>query len=146
MQDLKRPVHFNVRLSCHKQLLQLPLPDSMRDYGLVGLHPCGDLGPLLLKHFVECDHVKFICLVGCCFMKLSCSGSNCGYPMSDFVAKLDGDLSFVSREIACHAIEVYSERLRKGEYENLKVNPNFFLYRVEMKHLNLDLGILIIIF
>lgn len=119
---LKRPVHFNVTLSCHKQLRELPLPDSMSDYGLVGLHPCGDLGPLLLRHFVECSHVRFICMVGCCFMKLTCSGNNRSYPISDYVTTLDSELSYVSREIACHAIEVYSERLRKGDYENLKVH------------------------
>ncbi|XP_022822470.1 protein RRNAD1 [Spodoptera litura] len=119
---LKRPLHFNMTLSTHKQLMGLSLPDCMANYGLIGLHPCGDLGPLLLKQFVECENIKFICVVGCCFMKLTCDGVNRGYPMSDFVKRLDSHLSFTSREIACHAIEVYCERLCKGNYEDLKIH------------------------
>ncbi|KAG6441836.1 hypothetical protein O3G_MSEX002033 [Manduca sexta] len=119
---LIRPTHFNVTLSCHDQLCHLPLASTMENYGLIGLHPCGDLGPLLLRHFTAYEHVKFICLVGCCFMKLTCEGENCGYPMSEYVRGMDHGLSYVSREIACHAIEVYAERLMKGNYEDLKVH------------------------
>lgn len=115
--QLHRPIHLNMKLSTHEQLHLLPLPDTMKNYGLIGLHPCGDLGPLLLEHFVNCDSVQFICVVGCCYMKLT----NQGYPMSQFVNNLDCHLSYVSREIACHAIEVYVDRLRSGQYENLKV-------------------------
>ncbi|XP_013183905.1 methyltransferase-like protein 25B [Amyelois transitella] len=117
---LRQPSHFNITLSSINQLDQMPLPETMQHYGLVGLHPCGDLGPLLLKHFVNSKNVKFICVVGCCYMKLTCGSS--GYPMSSYVATLDSGLSFVSREIACHAIEVYCERLIKGDYEDLKVH------------------------
>lgn len=121
MSQLRRPVHFNVELSAHEQLNLLPLPNTMKNYGLIGLHPCGDLGPLLLKHFVNDDSVKFICVVGCCYMKLT----NRGYPMSEYVKTLDYHLSYVSREIACHAIEVYVDRLRKGQFEDLKVKYPF---------------------
>lgn len=129
MSQLHRPIHFNIELSAHEQLYQLPLPDTMKNYGLIGLHPCGDLGPLLLKHFVSCDSVKFICVVGCCYMKLT----NKGYPMSRFVNALDSHLSYVSREIACHAIEVYVDRLRKGQYEHLKVKYLFQLTSLAKK-------------
>ena len=122
MAKLRRPQHLNLTLTSHKQLLSLPLPDCMKHYGLIGLHPCGDLGPLLLKHFVKSHNIKFICVVGCCFMKLTCDGPNRGYPMSTFVRSLDSKLSFPSREISCHAIEVYCERLRKGNYGDLKVS------------------------
>ncbi|XP_028170962.1 protein RRNAD1 [Ostrinia furnacalis] len=118
MDNLKRPSHYNMTLSCHSQLLELKLPGSMNNYGLVGLHPCGDLGPLLLKHFIKCHSSKFICLVGCCFMKLTSEG----YPMSEYVKGLDSGLSYPSREIACHAIEVYCDRLKKGDYEDLKIH------------------------
>lgn len=121
MSQLHRPIHFNENLSAHEQLELLPLPNSMKNYGLIGLHPCGDLGPLLLKHFVNSDSVKFICVVGCCYMKLT----NRGYPMSGYVKTLDCHLSYVSREIACHAIEVYVDRLRKGQFEDLKVKYLF---------------------
>lgn len=57
-------------------------------------------------------------------MKLTCEGPDRGYPMSDFVKSLDSKLSFWSREISCHAIEVYCERLQKGNYGDLKVGKN----------------------
>lgn len=116
--NLHRPIHYNISLSNHEQLQHLPLPTHMTNYGLIGLHPCGDLGPLLLKHFICSNQVKFICVVGCCYTKLTAEG----YPISNYLKKLKGDLSFVSREIACHAIEMYSERLRQGLYEDLKVH------------------------
>ncbi|XP_026738794.1 protein RRNAD1 isoform X1 [Trichoplusia ni] len=132
---LHGPLHFNVTLSSNKQLLELPLPETMKNYGLIGLHPCGDLGPLLLKHFVETDHIKFLCVVGCCYMKLSCGDKGQGYPMSDYVRQLDSHLSFVSREIACHSIDVYCERLRRGNYIDLKVHAfRAALERILVEH------------
>ncbi|XP_013175925.1 PREDICTED: protein RRNAD1 isoform X2 [Papilio xuthus] len=122
MSKLKRPTHLNLTLTSPEQLLQLPLTANITEYGLVGLHPCGDLGPLLLKHFVNCERVKFICIVGCCYMKLSCDSEPYGYPMSEYVKKLGSKLSYNSREIACHAIETYSERLLKGQYDYLKIH------------------------
>lgn len=40
-------------------------------YGLIGLHPCGDLASTLLKLYVKQDAIKFISVVGCCYMKLT---------------------------------------------------------------------------
>lgn len=131
---LRRPLHLNMTLSNHNQLRNLPLPDCMHNYGLIGLHPCGDLGPLLLKHFINSENIKFICVVGCCFMKLSCDGENQGYPMSRYVKSLDSKLSYPSREIACHAIEVYCERLCKGNYEDLKIHA----YRAALERILVD--------
>lgn len=118
---LKRPTHCNVTLTSLDQLQEIELPDTINHYGLIGLHPCGDLGPLLIKHFVNSHKVKFICVVGCCYMKLSCNNDNCGYPMSKYVKQLDNSLTYVSREIACHAIELYTQKLCKGDYKDLKV-------------------------
>lgn len=59
-------------------------------------------------------------------MKLSSGGADAGYPMSDYVKVLDSKLSYVAREISCHAIEVYCERLMKGEYEDLKVSSGSY--------------------
>ncbi len=44
-----------------------------------------------------------------------------GYPLSQFVAQLPaprGRLSYEAREVACHSMEAYRERLR-GESELL---------------------------
>ncbi|XP_053611270.1 methyltransferase-like protein 25B isoform X2 [Plodia interpunctella] len=131
---LHQPTHYNITLSSINQLDELSLPETMENFGLVGLHPCGDLGPLLLKYFVNSSKVKYICVVGCCYMKLSCGGGNTGYPMSSYLAALDNGLSFVSREIACHAIEVYCERLVKGDYQDLKVHA----YRAALERILVD--------
>ncbi|XP_061709303.1 methyltransferase-like protein 25B [Cydia pomonella] len=133
--SLHRPIHFNMTLTCNEQLHQLKLPEEMKTYGLVGLHPCGDLGPLLIKHFINCKQVKYICVVGCCFMKLTCEGKETGYPLSNYVKGLDSKLSYVSREIACHAIEIYLERLRKDNYDDLKVHAyRAALERILVEH------------
>ncbi|XP_077293391.1 methyltransferase-like protein 25B [Arctopsyche grandis] len=94
------------------------------NFGLVGLHPCGDLGPLLLRMFNDSDAIKFICIVGCCYMKLTCDDSNsAGYPMSAFVSNLKAKpLEWESRELACHALELYCQRLQKGLYEDLQIH------------------------
>ncbi|XP_023944052.2 methyltransferase-like protein 25B isoform X2 [Bicyclus anynana] len=57
MCNLVRPTHCNLTLSSMDQLQHLTLPVSVINYGLVGLHPCGDLGPLLIKHFVNSERV-----------------------------------------------------------------------------------------
>lgn len=104
-------------MSTANQLEKVAISSNINNHGLIGLHPCGDLGPLLLKYFVQYDCAKFICLVGCCYMKLT----ETGYPISRFVSGLDNRLSYPAREIACHAIEAYCDKLCKGDYNDLKV-------------------------
>lgn len=41
------------------------------EFGLIGLHPCGDLATTLLRLYSSCEKAKFICIVGCCYMKLT---------------------------------------------------------------------------
>ena len=48
-------------------------------YGVVRLHTCGDLGPLLIKLFAQSPNCVSLQSMGCCYMKLehclaSCSG------------------------------------------------------------------------
>ncbi|XP_074540339.1 methyltransferase-like protein 25B [Halichoeres trimaculatus] len=107
------------------------------DFVLTGLHACGDLSATLLRHFVNCPHVRGITSVACCYMKITtkenpappglverpaslASGresppSEFGYPMSSWVRGLPGhQLSYKAREGACHAVEDYVRRLREG--------------------------------
>ncbi|CAJ1063097.1 protein RRNAD1 [Xyrichtys novacula] len=107
------------------------------DFVLTGLHACGDLSATLLRHFVNCPHVRGITSVACCYMKITtkenpappgvverptllASGresppSGFGYPMSSWVRGLPGhQLSYKAREGACHAVEDYVRRLREG--------------------------------
>lgn len=106
-------------------------------FGIIGLHPCGDLASILINFFLEHDEPKFLNLVGCCYFKISTSvdadqthpfrlNSN-GYPLSEHLLSnnIDGkwyQLSFEAREIACHAIEVYADRLSRNNYDNLRVH------------------------
>lgn len=107
------------------------------DFVLTGLHACGDLSATLLRHFVNCPHVRGITSVACCYMKITtkenpappglverpaslASGRDSppaefGYPMSSWVRGLPGhQLSYKAREGACHAVEDYVRRLREG--------------------------------
>ncbi|XP_075048762.1 methyltransferase-like protein 25B [Mixophyes fleayi] len=107
---------------------------------LTGLHACGDLSVAMLRHFARCPIVAGITSVACCYMKLTTlevpqppsvpslahpGDSNLqefGYPMSSWVSGLPGHkLSYKSREVACHAIEDYIERL-KGDSDILRTH------------------------
>ncbi|XP_008292096.1 methyltransferase-like protein 25B [Stegastes partitus] len=106
------------------------------DFILTGLHACGDLSTTLLRHFVNCPHVRGITSVACCYMKITTKEnpappglvvssapvtpghesvpSEFGYPMSSWVRGLPGhQLSYKAREAACHAVEDYIRRLRE---------------------------------
>lgn len=80
----KAPQHFGAKLeSSNLDELELisrlqnlfqdgfNLSETETKFGLVGLHPCGDLAPLLLKLYSSRNEAKFICIVGCCYMKLT---------------------------------------------------------------------------
>ncbi|CAG6014419.1 unnamed protein product [Menidia menidia] len=113
------------------------LPRDYPDFVLTGLHACGDLSATLLRHFVNCPHVRAITSVACCYMKITTKEnpappglvappgplapnpepppSEFGYPMSSWVGGLAGQqLSYKAREGACHALEDYVRRLRDG--------------------------------
>ncbi|XP_076667976.1 methyltransferase-like protein 25B [Andrena cerasifolii] len=96
------------------------------EFGLVGLHPCGDLAPLLLKLYSSRDEAKFICIVGCCYMKLTLNSEIngfMGYPLSKYLSLCKNNaLNYTSLEVACHAIEKYCDKLKAGNYEDLIVH------------------------
>ncbi|XP_051922317.1 protein RRNAD1 isoform X1 [Hippocampus zosterae] len=110
--------------------------DVQREMVLTSLHACGDLSPTLLRHFVQCPHIRAITSVSCCYMKLTTKEQpappgvlrhpntsqldpeprvrDFGYPMSVHVRGLPGhQLSYKAREGACHAMEDYVVRLRE---------------------------------
>ncbi|XP_056401112.1 methyltransferase-like protein 25B, partial [Hyla sarda] len=130
-----------------QELVTLPVSSSdhchycQPDHFIItGLHACGDLSVAMLRHFARCPNIIGITSVACCYMKLTtcevpqppgvlapshCSDSllqQYGYPVSSWVSGLPGHkLSYKSREVACHAIEDYIERL-KGESDILRVH------------------------
>ncbi|XP_030557978.1 protein RRNAD1 isoform X2 [Drosophila novamexicana] len=132
----KRPVHLTQRLSSDTKPVHFiesireafQLPDTDFQFGIIGLHPCGDLGATLMRMFLSCKQAKFLNFVGCCYQKMSTRQTQPrkelhGYPLS---SRLQNDancqLSYEAREIACHAMEQYSDRLQAGQYEYLKIH------------------------
>ncbi|KAL0113606.1 hypothetical protein PUN28_012633 [Cardiocondyla obscurior] len=95
-------------------------------FGIVGLHPCGDLAATLLKLYASQCEARFICIVGCCYMKLTLENSSDasnGYPLSKYLSSFTKrKLSYTSLEVACHAIESYCDKLKTGNYEDLIVH------------------------
>ncbi|XP_044764870.1 protein RRNAD1-like isoform X2 [Coccinella septempunctata] len=92
-------------------------------FGIVGLHPCGDLGPTLIRLYNEIPNIKYINVAGCCYMKLSTIESlHAGFPLSQYGKQRKYELCYHSKEIACHAIETYIDKLMEGEYWKLKIH------------------------
>nr|CAD7568129.1 unnamed protein product [Timema californicum] len=80
MSKFVHPVHINITLdyktepSDLEQALTIAFGGIHKDgfkFGIVGLHPCGDLGPILLNLFDRCPSAMFINIVGCCYMKIT---------------------------------------------------------------------------
>ncbi|XP_076750959.1 methyltransferase-like protein 25B [Xylocopa sonorina] len=135
----KCPQHFTAKLESSnlveselvsqlKGLFQkeFDLTEAETKFGLIGLHPCGDLAPILLKLYSSRSEAKFICIVGCCYMKLTIhseiSGLK-GYPLSKYLLlRKNHSLTYTSLEVACHAIEKYCDKLKNGNYEDLIVH------------------------
>ena len=103
-------------------------------YGLVGLHTCGDLAPVILRMFVQDGSAGLLTSLGCCYMKIKEN-----FPMSEHVRSQPwSGLTYTSTELSCHggynsdriitlndflpALEMYCEKLRQGEEDKLKVH------------------------
>lgn len=106
-------------------------------FGLIGLHPCGDLAVLLLMCFLHSPEVKFLQIVGCCYMKLTTEttvlmeGRICksrfSYPLSTFLRRQGRnvyELSYEALESATHAKEKYLDDVvqRRKNNEFYKIN------------------------
>ncbi|XP_043590686.1 protein RRNAD1-like isoform X1 [Bombus pyrosoma] len=135
----KCPQHFTAKLESSslveselvnrlKELFQneFDLSETETEFGLIGLHPCGDLAPILLKFYSSRSEAKFICIVGCCYMKLTIQSETRelkGYPLSQYLlAHKNHLLTYTALEVACHAIEKYCDKLKNGNYEDLIVH------------------------
>ncbi|XP_017776266.1 PREDICTED: protein RRNAD1 [Nicrophorus vespilloides] len=125
--DLIRPIHIcsmvesNITTEEFEKLIQ-----QGTSYGIVGLHPCGDLAPTLLKLFKTSTNCKFINIASCCYMKLStdqeAENEHLGFPVSEESKEYPIKLSYAARELACHALELYKQKLILGNVEDLKVH------------------------
>jgi hypothetical protein len=76
---------------------------------LCGLHPCGDLSPVLLRAFLE-SRAAAVAFVGCCYHALSTDGVDPGFPLSATARTLGVRASPAHRELACHAAEAWAQK------------------------------------
>uniref|UniRef100_A0A914ZF76 Methyltransferase domain-containing protein n=1 Tax=Parascaris univalens TaxID=6257 RepID=A0A914ZF76_PARUN len=97
---------------------------------VIGVHTCGDLAVSVIQEFVADPTARVLLHFGCCYHKLNggqdrrfiecCSdeapsvgvipnGKEFGFPLSDTYA--DFSLSYAKRELSCHAIEIFQQRL-----------------------------------
>ncbi|XP_035730281.1 protein RRNAD1-like isoform X2 [Vespa mandarinia] len=95
-------------------------------YGIIGLHPCGDLASILLNLYSLTKEARFMCIVGCCYMKMTLEYNNenkqKGYPLSSYLSFKSHKLSYNALEIACHAIEKHCDKLKNNNYADLIVH------------------------
>lgn len=57
-----------------------------------------------------------------------------GYPLSNFCKEKNYKLSYASREVACHALEAYVDKLNSNKYWQLKIHA----YRAVLEKLIVD--------
>uniref|UniRef100_W8B7A2 Protein RRNAD1 n=1 Tax=Ceratitis capitata TaxID=7213 RepID=W8B7A2_CERCA len=107
----------------------LQITDNNFKFGIIGLHPCGNLAVMLMRMFIKIPQARFLNFASCCYMKLTTANKQSniefqGYPLSQYLLKKPklSFLSYEALEISCHAMEMYCDRLSKGDYEYLKVH------------------------
>ncbi|KAF3441136.1 hypothetical protein FNV43_RR15047 [Rhamnella rubrinervis] len=84
--------------------------DNVASLVLAGLHACGDLSVMMLKTFLDCEEVKSVISIGCCYNLLSEEGFNhvdsqCGFPMSFGVKSTCFSLGKCLLDLACQSAE-----------------------------------------
>lgn len=133
-----QPIHINKMITHNLDISNFinDIKDAFQEtgalkFGIVGLHPCGDLSPILLNLFNECAEAVFINMASCCYMKLSLTPPIMGFPLSKHCHKKNWSLSYLSCEIACHAIENYVMKLKDDDFIQLKVHA----YRAALEKL-----------
>ncbi|XP_018577520.1 protein RRNAD1 [Anoplophora glabripennis] len=101
-------------------------------FGIVGLHPCGNLGSTLLRLYNSCPNIVFINMASCCYMKLTLEPGSNGFPLSNYCKNNNFHLTYLACEIACHAIENYVEKLQThDDYYKLKIHA----YRARLEEI-----------
>ena len=87
------------------------LPESnLKALTLTGLHSCGDLTPSILGMFTALPQYKSLCVVGCCYYKMSWPKPK-QFPMSECCKKLEIEtiLTQVSAQLACESSQRWNE-------------------------------------
>lgn len=129
--NIKQPIHIHRRIEDSlsseefNTLVREAIGSNNTDFkfGIIGLHPCGNLGATLLRLFRECPNAAFINIVSCCYMKLSLDPfMQIGFPLSSFYKQNHYKLDYLACEAACHAIENYIDKIKSRDYYKLKIH------------------------
>ncbi|CAN7021081.1 unnamed protein product [Brassica rapa subsp. trilocularis] len=94
---------------------------------LAGLHACGDLSVTMLRTFMECEEVKAVVSIGCCYNLLSEKASEdscykCGFPMSAGLKSLGFSLGKNARDLACQSAERWSSLGEDAGLQNFELH------------------------
>ncbi|KAJ0257170.1 S-adenosyl-L-methionine-dependent methyltransferases superfamily protein [Hirschfeldia incana] len=94
---------------------------------LAGLHACGDLSVTMLRTFMECEEVKAVVSIGCCYNLLSekTSEDSCskyGFPMSAGLKSLGFSLGKNARDLACQSAERWSSLGEDAGLQNFQLH------------------------
>lgn len=80
------------------------------------LQRCNPSYPFFIRTFVECQDVKAVVSIGCCYNLLSeesirDGGSQCGFPMGQAVKSTGVSLGKCARDLACQVNDLFGSPL-----------------------------------
>ena len=84
-------------------LIDKNFPTKNKNYGLIGLHTCGNLATTSLRTFLTSPGCKFICNVGCCYNHLTEDVK--GFPLSKHLQNRQLTLPRLARMLAVQPLE-----------------------------------------
>lgn len=105
------------------EIIQQNLSEETTNCGLVGLHTCGSLSSICLRHFVKNDIFKFIANVGCCYHLIDLVD----FPMSNYVNTCKFSLSRNAKMLSLQPIS----RIVDGK----SVQSDPLMYRAGFEHM-----------
>ncbi|GMI88656.1 hypothetical protein like AT1G16650 [Hibiscus trionum] len=109
------------------QDLELGLTGNGSSLVLAGLHACGDLSVTMLKTLLECEEVRAVVSIGCCYNLLSEEGFEnariqYGFPMSCGVRNVNLSLGKSSRDLACQSAERWKSLGKDAGLHNFELH------------------------
>jgi hypothetical protein len=84
-------------------LVEKHFPGKGDNFGLIGLHTCGNLASTSLRSFLSSPGCKFICNVGCCYNHLT--EDNKGFPLSKHLQSQHFTLVRLARMLAVQPLD-----------------------------------------
>ncbi|KAK9093223.1 hypothetical protein Syun_028134 [Stephania yunnanensis] len=104
-------------------------PSCNMNSGLVlaGLHACGDLSVTMLRTFAECEEIKAVVSIGCCYNLLTEKGvgkarNECGFPLSGGVKSIGLSLGKSARDLACQSAVRWSLLTKDTALQNFELH------------------------